>query len=75
MQRGNGLKKHKVIQHRKEIGAKNKKTYEKGEIDSEAAAIILQDFLENFKMGSDEPLPRGIRSRYDDAATSTRLTA
>ena len=25
-----------------------KKTYEKGEIDSEAAAIILQDFLENF---------------------------
>ena len=25
-----------------------KKTYEKGEIDSEAATIILQDFLENF---------------------------
>lgn len=31
-----------------------KKTYEKGEIDSEAAAIILQDFLETFK-GSGTP--------------------
>ena len=31
-----------------------KKNYEKGEIDSEAAAIILQDFLENFgKKGQD----------------------
>lgn len=28
-----------------------KKTYEKGEIDTEAAAIILQDFLESFTVG------------------------
>lgn len=30
-----------------------KKTYEKGEIDAEAAAIILQDFLESFKENSE----------------------
>lgn len=29
-----------------------KKSYEKSEIDAEAAAIILQDFLENFKKGT-----------------------
>ena len=31
-----------------------KKRYEKGEIDAEAAAIILQDFLENFRTGAAE---------------------
>ena len=30
-----------------------KKKYEKGDIDAEAAAIILQDFLENLKTGAD----------------------
>ena len=30
-----------------------KKRYEKGEIDAEAAAIILQDFIEGFKGGAD----------------------
>ena len=29
---------------------KRKKKYEKGEIDAEAATIILQDFVENFKV-------------------------
>ena len=33
-----------------------KKSYEKGEIDAEAATIILQDFLENFR--KDEPEPQ-----------------
>ena len=32
-----------------------KKTYKKGEIDSEAATIILQDFLENFRTDSNIP--------------------
>ncbi|MBQ6149473.1 endolytic transglycosylase MltG [Candidatus Saccharibacteria bacterium] len=32
-----------------------KKNYEKGEIDSEAATIILQDFLESFRGGSGTP--------------------
>ena len=30
-----------------------KKKYEKGEIDAEAASIILQDFIENFRPGTD----------------------
>ena len=30
-----------------------KKKYEKGEIDAEAASIILQDFIENFKPGTE----------------------
>ncbi|MBR2993929.1 endolytic transglycosylase MltG [Candidatus Saccharibacteria bacterium] len=34
-----------------------KKSYEKGEIDAEAASIILQDFLESFRADSTEPLP------------------
>jgi uncharacterized YceG family protein len=33
-----------------------KKHYEKGEIDAEAATIILQDFLENLNNGSIKPL-------------------
>ena len=41
-----------------------KKRYEKGEIDAEAAAIILQDFMENFTVAdanarTAETLPRG----------------
>ena len=32
-----------------------KGTYEKGEVDSEAAAIILQDFLENFNVNAGLP--------------------
>ena len=32
-----------------------KKKYEKGDIDAEAAAIILQDFIENFKEEKDLP--------------------
>ena len=32
-----------------------KSNYEKGEIDSEAATIILQDFLESFRGGSGTP--------------------
>ena len=36
-----------------------KKSYEKGEIDAEAASIILQDFLENIKVGSLEPSSSG----------------
>lgn len=31
-----------------------KKKYEKGEIDAEAASIILQDFIENFKPGDEK---------------------
>ena len=34
---------------------KRKKKYEKGEIDAEAAAIILQDFVENFKVTDIKP--------------------
>ncbi len=34
-----------------------KKHYEKGEIDAEAAAIILQDFIETFKEPEAKPLP------------------
>ena len=33
---------------------KRKKSYERGEIDAEAATIILQDFIENFKNQSTE---------------------
>ena len=36
-----------------------KKKYEKGEIDAEAASIILQDFIENFREGAEEkPVPK-----------------
>ncbi|MBP5647760.1 endolytic transglycosylase MltG [Candidatus Saccharibacteria bacterium] len=37
-----------------------KRSYEKGEIDAEAAAIILQDFLENFTIGDmvQETIPK-----------------
>ena len=38
-----------------------RKAYEKGEIDAEAAAIILQDFLESFTEGSDIPPLRNLR--------------
>lgn len=34
-----------------------KSNYEKGEIDAEAATIILQDFLESFRKGSDTVFP------------------
>ena len=36
-----------------------KKKYEKGDIDAEAAAIILQDFIENFKEEKDLPPSEG----------------
>ena len=38
-----------------------KKKYEKGDIDAEAATIILQDFIENFK--EEAPLPSPEESR------------
>ena len=39
-----------------------KKEYEKGEIDAEAAAIILQDFIENFKETPQNDAPVGSKA-------------
>lgn len=41
---------------------KRRKRYEKGEIDAEAAAIILQDFMENLK-ASPSTLPDSVNER------------
>lgn len=47
-----------------------KKSYQKGEIDAEAATIILQDFLENFKQGT-KPTPP---AQNTDASPATVIT-
>ena len=55
-----------------------KRTYEKGEIDAEAAAIILQDFLENFTIGDmaqkeeQEKAPTGVVDTVKTAVTDAR---
>ena len=48
-----------------------KNNYEKGEIDSEAAAIILQDFLESFKSNSETVSPEvALRAARPSLTTS-----
>lgn len=48
---------------------KRKKRYEKGEIDAEAASIILQDFLESFKAG---PEPANQATSVAEAKTGVK---
>lgn len=48
---------------------KRKKKYEKGEIDAEAAAIILQDFVENFKNTEVESEASAYRSSEKSRAS------
>lgn len=43
-----------------------KKKYEKGEIDAEAASIILQDFVENFKANASPPSSSDITASEND---------
>ena len=56
-----------------------KRSYEKGEIDAEAAAIILQDFLENITVGDmieetdeEEAAPTGVVDSVKTAVTDAR---
>ena len=49
-----------------------KKNYEKGEIDAEAATIILQDFLESFRGGSEISSSSGRSSRPSSRGSSLR---
>ena len=51
-----------------------KKRYEKGEIDAEAASIILQDFLEGFKEPEQTPLEETniIERKVDEAKLKTK---
>ncbi len=51
-----------------------KKRYEKGEIDAEAASIILQDFLEGFKEPEQAPLEETniIERKVDEAKLKTK---
>ena len=59
-----------------------KKRYEKGEIDAEAASIILQDFLESLPMGSEtassnltlhgkRPSPANSEDRFQNSVKNT----
>ena len=52
----------------------HKKIYEKGEIDAEAASIILQDFMENFQEPEPEPLEETnlIERKVDEAKLKTK---
>lgn len=54
-----------------------KKNYEKGDIDAEAASIILQDFVETYSEDSvkEEPLPGIIESNTKKVATKARLNS
>lgn len=52
---------------------KRKRTYEKGEIDAEAAAIILQDFVEGFKKLSQEEELKDEESEESDTSTLKSL--
>ena len=56
-----------------------KRNYEKGEIDAEAAAIILQDFLESFTIGdmvqeieTEKKSPTGVVGTVKTAVTDAR---
>ena len=51
-----------------------KKTYEKGEIDAEAASIILQDFIENFQEPEQEQPEETnlIERKVDEAKLKTK---
>ena len=53
------------------------KKYEKGDIDAEAASIILQDFVENFTedLVKEEPLPGIIENSAKKIAKKTRLNS
>ena len=53
------------------------KNYEKGDIDAEAASIILQDFIENFTEDSikEEPLPGIIENSAKKVAKKARLNS
>ena len=50
-----------------------KKSYEKGEIDAEAATIILQDFLEGFKESA-APLSRNLSRRREREEQASPVT-
>lgn len=54
---------------------KRQKKYEKGDIDAEAASIILQDFIENFSEESikEEPLPSVIEENARKVVNKARL--
>lgn len=56
-----------------------KRNYEKGEIDAEAASIILQDFLESFTVGNmiketevEEATPSGVTDTVKAAVTDAK---
>ena len=54
-----------------------KRTYQKGEIDAEAASIILQDFIEHLSMTSDDAnatnlAPAGRRAKSGKAAKTAK---
>ena len=56
-----------------------KRNYEKGEIDAEAASIILQDFLESFTVGNmmketelEETAPSGVADTVKAAVTDAK---
>ncbi|MGF2565485.1 Holliday junction resolvase RuvX, partial [Ralstonia pseudosolanacearum] len=54
------------------------KKYEKGDIDAEAASIILQDFIETFSeedSGKDEPLPGVIEENARKVVKKARLNS
>lgn len=51
---------------------KRQKPYEKGDIDAEAAAIILQDFIENFKGDQSKLEQIGTAQTNDDLTNITK---
>ncbi len=51
-----------------------KKKYEKGEIDSEAASIILQDFIETFTSGSFGGVDSSSEDRKDSARAARSVS-
>ena len=54
---------------------KRKKKYEKGEIDAEAASIILQDFIEFFQENTDKTTQKKRADGHDKLVTATKEMA